>query len=76
MQINRAEALYQAGDYLEAGRQYEEIAKEMGEGNERRDMIYNAIVAYHKAIQEDAIYRDKHPTEEGLLNKLELLPSF
>ena len=29
IQLNRAEALYQSNDYLAAGRQYEEIAKEM-----------------------------------------------
>ncbi len=75
IQTNRAEALYQAEDHLRAGLQYEEIAKEISDGNERRDMIYNAVVAFHRAIQEDAKYREKHPTMEGLLNKLQLLRS-
>jgi tetratricopeptide (TPR) repeat protein len=73
IQTNRAEALYQAEDHLEAGLQYEEIAKEMGDGNNRRDMIYSSVESYHRAIQADSEYRDDHPTEEGLLNKLELL---
>lgn len=76
MQINRAEALYQAGSHLEAGMQYEEIAKEMGnnsDAKQRRGMIYSSIVSYHNSIKEDGAYRDKHPTEEGLLNKLEIL---
>ncbi len=73
MQINRAEALYMAENQLAAGTQYEEIAKEMGDGNERREMLYAGIVALHKAIIEDSEYRQKHPTEEGLLNKLQLL---
>jgi tetratricopeptide (TPR) repeat protein len=73
IQTNRAEALYQAEDHLEAGLQYEEIAKEMGEGDGRRDMIYSSVESYHRAIQADSKYRDEHPTEVGLLNKLELL---
>ena len=75
IQLNRAEALYQANDYLAAGRQYEDIAKEMPEGNERGDMVYNSILSYHKALEEDSVYRDKHPTKPGLLNKLEVLRS-
>jgi len=75
IQGNRAEALYQSNNYLDAALQYEEIAREMPEGSERGDMVYNAIVSFHKSLDEDSQYRAKHPTRPGLLNKLALLRS-
>ncbi|MBI3180519.1 MAG: tetratricopeptide repeat protein, partial [Deltaproteobacteria bacterium] len=72
MQVNRAESLYQSEGFVDAGRQYEDVAKE-GKEQQQRDMVYHAILAYHKAIEKDSEYRSKHPTKPGLLNKLELL---
>ncbi len=52
MRRNYAETLFAAGDYLEAGKQYEALA---GSGlrseRERRDDLYSAVVAYHRALK-------------------------
>ncbi len=52
MRRNYAETLFAAGDYLEAGRQYEALA---GSGlrseRERRDDLYSAVVAYYRALK-------------------------
>lgn len=73
IQLNRASALNEAESYLEAGRQYERIALKLEDGPKRREMLYDAIAAYHRSLDEDTVYRRKHPTKPGLLNKLELL---
>lgn len=73
IELNRAEALYQAGSYVSAGLQYEDVAHGLGESNEQRDVLYSAILAFHRALDEDAEYRDKHPGEDGQLGKLDLL---
>ena len=52
MRRNYAETLFAAGDFLEAGKQYEALA---GSGlrseRERRDDLYSAVVAYHRALK-------------------------
>ena len=73
MQVNRAEALYQATDYLRAGLQYEEVAKKLPRGEKQRKDVYEAILSYHKALDEEAVFREKHPTKDGPLDKLALL---
>lgn len=73
MMQNRADALYQAKSFLNAGIQFEEVAKELQDSPERRDIMYSAIQSYFEAIDEDSQYRDKNPTSAGLLNKLQLV---
>lgn len=73
MRINRAEALHQSGKFLAAGHQYEEVAKDLEDSDERRDMLYSSIQSYFEAIDEDSRYRTKNPTKPGLMNKLQLL---
>lgn len=73
MQLNRAEALYQAEAYVDAGLQYEEVARSLENGPERQKLLYEAILAYFKAIDVDSVYRAKHPTKPGLLTRLETL---
>ncbi len=73
MMNNRAESLFIAKDFLDAGAQYEEIAKDMEDSPERRDILYSSIQAYFEAISEDTDYRRQHPSKPGILNKLELL---
>lgn len=73
VQTNRAEALFQSKNYLEAARQYEEVADKLQEGPEQQDILYSSIVAFHRALDEDSIYRAKHPTKRGMLDKLQVL---
>jgi len=75
IQTNRAEALFQAEQFLPAALQYEEIAKTLGDGNEARDALYSSLLAFHRALDLDAEYREKHPAAGGLLNALDLLKS-
>jgi cellulose synthase operon protein C len=51
MEKNRAEALFAAGRMAEAGRQYEEVAKQV-KGPEQEEAIYNAVAAYHEALKD------------------------
>ncbi|MEM6533390.1 MAG: tetratricopeptide repeat protein [Myxococcota bacterium] len=73
MMQNRAESLYIAKDFLDAGDQYEDLAKGMEDSPERRDILLTAIESYYNAVVENGDYRRKHPTKPGLLNKLEIL---
>ncbi|MEM6559204.1 MAG: tetratricopeptide repeat protein [Myxococcota bacterium] len=73
MMNNRAESLFIAKDYLDAGSQFEEIAKDLDDSPTRRDVLYQSIQSYYESISEDTDYRRKHPTKPGLLNKLELV---
>ncbi len=50
---NRADALYQAKDFLRAGLQYEDVAKELQDSPERRDVMYSSVQSYFEAIDED-----------------------
>ncbi|MBC7794540.1 MAG: tetratricopeptide repeat protein, partial [Clostridia bacterium] len=70
---NRADALYQAKMYLPSGMQYEEVAKDLQDSPERRDVMYSAIQSYFESIDEDSQFRDKNPTSDGLLDKLQLV---
>ncbi len=73
MRVNRAEALMQAKQYVEAGSEYERAARPLQNGPKRRELIYSAVLAYYKAIEEDTAQRDKHPTRPSLLDPLALL---
>ncbi len=73
IQVNRASALNEAKDNLGAAKQYEELALDLEDGPERRQFLYDAIAAYHRALDEDTVYRRQHPTEAGLMNKLQLV---
>lgn len=72
---NRASALYQSTQFLDAGLQYEDIARTLEDGPDRRKALYSAILGFHKGLEADATYRERKPTSDGLLNKLELLRS-
>ena len=67
---NRASALFETKDFVEAGIQYEELALAMQEGDARRETIYKSILSYFNAIDADTLYRRKNPTKESLLDKL------
>jgi len=71
LRVNRAEVLFQARRYIDAGYQYEEVARAV-DGRARRAAVYDAIVAYRRAIEQEAAYRAEHPNAR-LFNKLELL---
>ncbi len=73
IEVNRAEALYLARDYVGAGEQYEAIARGLQESQEQGRLLYDAILAYHEALEADAAYRDKNPAKDGLLSRWELL---
>jgi len=73
IKLNRASALFEHKDYLQAGLQYEDAALSLKEGKKRRETIYQAILAYFNSIDADTVYRRKHPTRKGLLDKLSLL---
>ncbi len=52
MQRNYAETLFAAGAFLEAGKQYEALAgAPLRSEQERRDDLYSAAVAYHRALE-------------------------
>ncbi|MBN1960941.1 MAG: tetratricopeptide repeat protein [Deltaproteobacteria bacterium] len=57
IRLNRAEALFQAREFVDSGEQYEDVAKNMQDGPERRDLLYSAIVSFHNALEDDAIAR-------------------
>ena len=51
MNKNYAEALFSTGDYVAAGRRYEQMAlAASGKEKARKDMLYSAVIAYHSAI--------------------------
>ena len=50
---NYAEALFSAGRYLEAGKQYEKVAPLATVDNkQRQDMLYSAVISYYRALKE------------------------
>ena len=49
MKFNYAESLYNCNQYVEAGRIYEDIAKE-SENKSRKDAMYSAIQSYQRAL--------------------------
>ncbi|HET6346923.1 MAG TPA: outer membrane protein assembly factor BamD, partial [Myxococcota bacterium] len=74
IELNRAGALYDATVYLPAAQQYEAVATLPEDKNKTRQQdIYNAVVAYYKAINQDTEKRQSDPERAGILNKLELL---
>ncbi len=58
MKFNYAEALYNSRQYLESGRVYEDIARNMEESKDRKDALYSSIQAYQSALG-DAKYLTK-----------------
>ncbi|HMK93593.1 MAG TPA: tetratricopeptide repeat protein, partial [Thermoleophilia bacterium] len=50
MMKNRAESLYNAGRFAEAGRQYEEVAKKV-DGGTREAPLYSALVSFQQALR-------------------------
>jgi len=68
IEVNRAEALFQAKAFVDAGEQYEDVARELPDGQERRDLLYSAVLAFHQALDADAVTREKNPTGGGLLD--------
>lgn len=73
IQVNRAEALAQAGRFVKAGRQYEDVAIAEERKKERKDLIYSSLHSYFRAISAHADHQRKNPGTEGLLNELQLL---
>lgn len=57
IRLNRAEALFQAREFVLGAEQYEEVAKVMQDGPERRDLLYSAIVSFYNALEDDAVAR-------------------
>jgi tetratricopeptide (TPR) repeat protein len=57
MSGNYAEALFSAGRYLEAGKQYEKVAPLATVDNkQRQEMLYSAVISYYRALkQKDAL---------------------
>ncbi len=51
MKFNYAESLYNCNQYVEAGRVYEDIAKE-SENKHRKDAMFSAIQSYQRALGE------------------------
>ena len=53
MAANYAEALFSAGRYLEAGKQYEKLAPAAsGDAGQRRELLYSAVISYYKALKD------------------------
>ena len=53
MNANYAEALFSAGRYLEAGKQYEKVAPAATVDNvQRQEMLYSAVISYYRALKE------------------------
>ncbi|MEW6441119.1 MAG: tetratricopeptide repeat protein [bacterium] len=57
---NQAEALFQAGRYFEAAQAYEKLASvdSSAGGAPRKDFLYGAVVAYHRALKEEKELKD------------------
>ena len=72
MELNRGGALFDAEEYLPAGEQYEVVA-ERNKIKVKSTDVYNACVAYYRALDEDAKHRAADPERNGTLDKLELL---
>ena len=74
LELDRAGALFDAGDFLPAGEQYEKVAStNTGLKKARQNDLYNAILGYYRALDEDAKHRASDPQRNGILDKLELL---
>jgi tetratricopeptide (TPR) repeat protein len=53
MEENFAEALFSAEDYMEAGKQYEKLAKRTAPRNtDKKEKLYGAVISYYKALQD------------------------
>jgi tetratricopeptide (TPR) repeat protein len=67
MMKNLAEALYGAGRFAQAGRQYEEVAK-MGQGNGREEPLYAALVSFQQALRspDKLTYFDRVNSRSGI----------
>lgn len=66
---NYAEALFSAGRYLEAGKQYEKILPEAVVNNkQRKESLYSAVISYYQALKnKDALnFYDAAYAREGL----------
>ncbi|MBT8373116.1 MAG: tetratricopeptide repeat protein, partial [Deltaproteobacteria bacterium] len=53
MQANYAEALFASQQYLEAGKQYEELAQNAAQQSQQdEDKLYSSVIAYYQAIKD------------------------
>ena len=52
MMVNQAESLFGSERYLEAAQVYEQLAARLSPGDERRETMYSAIVAYFEALKD------------------------
>lgn len=53
MAANYAEALFSAGRYLDAGKQYEKLAPAASvDAEQRRELLYSAVISYYKALKD------------------------
>jgi tetratricopeptide (TPR) repeat protein len=52
IKYNYAESLFNSRRYLEAGRAYEVVARDMGESKNRKDALYSAIQSFQYALGE------------------------
>jgi tetratricopeptide (TPR) repeat protein len=52
MAANYAEALFSAGNYLEAGKQYEKFVPEATvDAKKRKEMLYSSVISYYRALK-------------------------
>lgn len=73
IQVNRAEALSQSKQLVDAGEQFEDVARALKDGPERVEFLYSAVFSFYQALDADSAERDKHPTGGGLLDLWEIL---
>lgn len=69
MEGNYAEALFSAGRYLEAGKQYEKIIPEVTQNNkQRKESLYSAVISYYQALKnkDDLNFYEAAYAREGL----------
>ncbi|HEY3447774.1 MAG TPA: tetratricopeptide repeat protein [Myxococcales bacterium] len=67
MMKNRADSLFNAARFAEAGRQYEEVAKKV-EGEGREEPLYSALVAFQNALRtpEKLSYFERVDSRSGI----------
>jgi hypothetical protein len=67
MMRNRADSLFNAARFAEAGRQYEEVARKV-EGDAREEPLYSALVAFQSALRtpEKLSYFERVDSRSGI----------
>ena len=72
--LNRAGALFDAGSYLESAQVYEAVAGHTEAAAQVREPeVYNALLGYWRALEEDAKKRESSRDRSGTLDMLQLL---